>query len=222
MSIPREQIEENLGTVRGRMAAAAGRAGRRPGEVKLVAVTKSVGLDEILTLSGMGVTDMGENRPETSVDKLRAMAGKVCRHMIGNLQSRKVRGAVDLFDRIDAVDRIEMAEALERRCAEVGRIMPVLIEVNVSGEASKHGFQSKEVSRVLDAIAAMPHLRVEGLMTMAPAVENPEEIRPVFRTLRVLAQTHALSVVSMGMSDDFEVAIEEGSTEVRIGSALFK
>ena len=204
------------------MAAAAGRARRRPGDVKLVAVTKSVGLDEMLALAAMGVTDMGENRPEKSGDKLRAMAGKVCRHMIGNLQRRKVREAVDLFDRIDAVDRTELAEALERRCAEHDRIMPVLIEVNVAGEASKHGFRLEEVSGALDKIAALSHLRVEGLMTMAPAVENLEEVRPVFRALRALAQAHGLSVVSMGMSEDFEIAIEEGSTEVRIGSALFK
>ncbi len=187
-----------------------------------MAVTKSVGLDELRVLAQLGVTDVGENRPESAGEKMRAMAGRVCRHMIGNLQRRKVREAIELFDRIDALDRIELAEVIERRCAGTGRVMPVLIEVNVSGETSKHGFRAKDLPGALDAISAMPHLRVEGLMTMAPAVSDPGEVRAVFRALRDLAQAHGLPIVSMGMSDDFEIAIEEGSTEVRIGSALFK
>lgn len=216
------KIASNLRLIHDRIAGAAARAGRDPGQVRLVAVTKSVGIDEIRVLIGLGVTHLGENRVEIAREKILACRDGVCWHLIGNIQRRKVRDAVELFDRIDAVDRLSLAEALERRCAGLGRVMPVLLEVNVSGEASKHGFQPGEVGEGLRRIQEFAHLRVEGLMTMAPYAEDPETVRPVFARLRELAATLDLNTLSMGMTNDFEIAVEEGATEVRIGAALFQ
>jgi hypothetical protein len=142
--------------------------------------------------------------------------------MIGNVQRRKVPEVVRLFDRVDAVDRLSLLEALEKRCAEAGKVVEILLEVNVSGETTKHGIVPDALSEVLDKARLCKHLEVTGLMTMAPVVSDVEETRPVFAGLRELARTHGLERISMGMSGDFEVAIEEGATEVRIGSALFR
>ena len=143
-------------------------------------------------------------------------------HMIGNIQRRKARDVVLAFHRVDAVDRLSLAETLEQRCAEAGKQLPILVEVNVSGEEAKHGFVPANLGDALANIRAMEHLRVEGLMTMAPLAADAEAARPVFSALRELADRFDLKTLSMGMTNDFEAAIEEGATEVRIGSALFK
>jgi len=146
----------------------------------------------------------------------------VCWHMVGSVQRRKAKDVVALFHRVDSVDRLELAEALDRRCEELGkRLLPILIEVNVSGEASKHGFEPADLEAAVQCIARLSHLKLEGLMTMAPLVDDPETVRPVFARLRQAAQRFGLAELSMGMTNDFEVAIEEGATEVRIGTALF-
>lgn len=221
MPYSRERLESNLCSVRQRIADAASRAQRSPDEIALVAVTKTVGLDEVRLLAELGVTDFGENRPELCAEKIRTL--KTVRwHMIGSVQRRKARDVVELFDAVDSVDRLELAEAIEKRCEEAGKVMPVLLEVNVSGEESKHGFLPEDVEEAVSRSAEWPHLKLEGLMTMAPFVEDPEQVRPVFRRLRQLAESMGLKHVSMGMTNDFEVAIEEGATQVRIGSALFE
>jgi len=220
-SITRERIERNLKEVRARIAEAARRAGRSDESVRLVAITKSVGLDEARALYDLGVTDFGENRVDDARAKIEAINGPACWHMVGNVQRRKALDIVTRFDRVDAVDRLEIAEALDKRCREVGKIIPVLIEVNVSGEESKHGFEPHEVASAIEQIGAFDTLRVEGLMTMAPFVEDPEMVRPVFARLRELAGKLNLHELSMGMTNDFEVAVEEGATQVRIGTALF-
>jgi len=220
-STTRERIAQNLEEVRARITEAARRAGRSPESVRLVAVTKSVGIAEAQALLDLGVTDLGENRVDIAQNKIEAIEKPVCWHMIGNVQRRKARDIVVLFDRVDAVDRIEVAEALDKRCRELGKILPILIEVNVSGEESKHGFEPDEVAGIIDRIGALDALRVEGLMTMAPFVGDPETVRPVFARLRDLAAQLDLHALSMGMTNDFEVAIEEGATEVRVGTALF-
>jgi uncharacterized pyridoxal phosphate-containing UPF0001 family protein len=144
--------------------------------------------------------------------------------MIGNVQRRKCPEIIRLFHKVDAVDRLAVAEALARRCDECGReeVLPILIEANVSGEQSKHGFSPAELPEAVDKIAQMKQLRVDGLLTMAPFVDDPEEVRPYFARLRALAGEIGLGTISMGMTNDFEVAVEEGATQVRIGSALFK
>lgn len=216
-----EIIERNLERVRARMAEAAGRSGRSSDSVRLVAVTKAVGIEEARTLLELGVRDLGENRVEDARPKVDVVGSQAQWHMIGTVQRRKAGEVVELFACVDSVDRVELAEALERKCAEHGKTMPVLLEVNVSGEASKHGFIPADLPSALERMRRLAYLRAEGLMTMAPLVDDPEEVRPVFTALRKLAEQVGLNVLSMGMSNDFEVAIEEGATQVRIGTALF-
>jgi len=222
--VPQTVIQRNLVEVRQRIDAASRRAGRDAGCIQLVAVTKSVGVEEVQALLDLGVADFGENRPERAREKIERFRHAASWHMIGTVQRRKCPEIVRFFDCVDAVDRIEAAEALHRRCEESGREapLPILIEVNVSGEVSKHGFAPGQLPEVLDALRGLSLLRVDGLMTMAPFSETPEDARPYFARLRALADANRLAAVSMGMSNDYEVAIEEGATQVRIGSALFK
>lgn len=217
----RQRLERNLADVRERIARAAERAGRIPGAVRLVAVTKTVTIEEVRTLYDLGIADFGENRIEPAAEKIRAFASPVRWHMIGSVQRRKVRDVVDLFGCVDTIDRVELAEAFEKRCAEVDKHLPVLLEVNVSGESAKHGLSPDSVEAALDRIREMPHLDVQGLMTMAPFVQDEAVLRSVFGNLRLLAERFGLRELSMGMTNDFEIAVEEGATQVRIGSALF-
>lgn len=219
--LTREQIAENLNAIQARIAAAADRADRNAEQVRLVGVTKSVGVSEAKFLFELGVTHLGENRVEEAGEKVAALDTGVTWHMIGAIQRRKARDVVDKFHCVDAVDRLKLAETLQRRCEEAGKTMPILLEVNVSGEKAKHGFTPEELPKALDAVRALDRLTIRGLMTMAPFVDDPEHTRPVFAKLRELAGKFELPDVSMGMTNDFEIAIEEGATEVRIGSALF-
>lgn len=222
-----ERLGANLERVRERIAAACARAGRDVEEVTLVAVTKGVGIEECRILRGLGVAHMGENRIEVAGPKVAvlggdALGGAVCWHMIGNIQRRKAREVVQLFDRVDAVDRVEVAEALQRRLEGTGKRLPVLLEVNVSGEASKHGFEPGQLAGALGEITGFGQLEVAGLMTMAPFDAPEAAIRGYFGRLKALAGEHGLQECSMGMTNDFEIAIEAGATQVRVGSALFE
>lgn len=190
--------------------------------MRLIAVTKSVGIEEAEVLTQLGVTDLGENRVDVARAKVEALGQGPIWHMIGNIQRRKVREVVELFSTVDAVDRMKLGEELEKRCSEAEKVMPIRVEVNVSGEESKHGFRADELSEALNRLRELPHLRVEGLMTMAPHTDDLETCRPIFSTLRELAEEHGVSELSMGMSNDYAIAIEEGATEVRIGTALYK
>lgn len=222
MQSAREKIAQNLKQVRERIDSAAARVGRNPGDIRLLPVTKSVGMDEAKILADLGCTDLAENRTEEAREKLEALRGTVVWHMIGHIQRRKVRDVVELFDRVDSVDRIVLAESLDRACGELGKVLPVLLEVNVSGESTKGGFTPDDLPETIDRVGSMTNLKIEGLMTMAPRVDDPEDTRPVFAALHELAARHGLEKLSMGMTNDFEIAVEEGSTEVRIGRALFK
>jgi pyridoxal phosphate enzyme (YggS family) len=230
-------LRSNIEGVRERIANACVRAGRAPGDVRLMAVTKSVGADAIQALPQLGVTDIGENRVQDARGKQLALGGTLGLrwHMIGHLQTNKVRQALGLFDSVQSLDSLHLAQEIERRlacgiaapgCAE--RPYPVLIECNVSGEASKFGVRPADLVALIEAVRPLAHLRVEGLLTMAPFAEDPEAARPTFAALRELAaQARArtglpLPHFSMGMTQDFEVAIEEGATIVRIGTALFR
>ncbi|NUM53046.1 MAG: YggS family pyridoxal phosphate-dependent enzyme [Candidatus Hydrogenedentes bacterium] len=218
----RGSIADNLRRIQDRITNAMARAGRSGEPPTLVAVTKSVGLSEIGELRRLGVTHFGENRVKPAETKIDGCGPGVSWHMIGTVQRRKAKDVVRIFDFVDAVDRVELAAELAVRAAERRIVLPVLLEVNVSGEESKHGFTPAELSSALDQVRTFDSLKVEGLMTMAPLHDDVERTRPVFAGLCALANRLGLRRVSMGMSNDFEVAIEEGSTEVRIGTALFE
>jgi len=225
-----ETLRQNLSDVRERMAAACDRAGRGRDDVRLVAVTKTVGADAVRALQALGVRDIGENRVQEALRKRDALGGTLGLrwHMIGHLQTNKARHALRLFELIHSVDSLRLAEEIDRRAEQSGRVAPVLVQCNTSGEASKFGVAPDGLAPLLDAVVPLEHVRVEGLMAMAPFVDDPEETRPVFAALRGLAEearaATGLSMphLSMGMTQDFEVAIEEGATLVRIGSALYR
>lgn len=226
------EIAANLAAVHERMAVAALRSGRKPDDILLVAVSKTHPIEDIVAAMAAGQRDFGENRLEelwTKVEQARSLQIDTIRwHMIGTIQSRKTRDAVGPFVLTHSVDRAKIAARLSRDAEAAGNVMRVLLEVNVSGEASKHGFTPDELLAEAGELVALPGLHIVGLMTMAPFEAEPEATRPVFRALRrvrdQLAERYPAGdwrELSMGMTNDFEVAIEEGATIVRIGSAIF-
>jgi pyridoxal phosphate enzyme (YggS family) len=212
-------IPANLQRVRERVARAAERSGRRPEDVLLIGVSKTVDAERIRQGVAAGLRALGENRVQEAKDKIALLGRPVPWHLIGHLQTNKVKDALALFDLIHSLDRLELAREIHRRAQ--GRPVDALLQVNVGGEASKGGFEPAEVAAALDALAAFPALRVRGLMTIPPPVERAEDARPWFRALAELAKRHGLTELSMGMSADFEIAIEEGATMVRVGTAIF-
>jgi pyridoxal phosphate enzyme (YggS family) len=212
------------------MAAACHRVGREPASVTLVAVTKSARPDWIPALVDIGQTDLAENRPQQLVERAAQIEGPVHWHLIGHLQRNKARQILPLVSLIHSVDSLRLLTTLDQLAAGKDLQPRVLLEVNVSGEASKDGFRAIELLAAWDQIIACHHVRVEGLMTMAPLSERPDDARPTFAGLRELRDQLrtrspagvSLPHLSMGMSGDFEIAIEEGATLVRIGSALFE
>jgi pyridoxal phosphate enzyme (YggS family) len=201
------------------VARAAERAGRRPEDVLVIGVSKTVDIERIRAAVAAGVPALGENRVQEAKAKIEALGHPVDWHLIGHLQTNKVRDALALFDVIHSVDRLELARELDRRAG--GRAVRVLAQVNVGGEASKGGFGPDEVPAALEAISRLANLRVVGLMAIPPIVAGAETARPWFRMLAALAKRVGLAELSMGMSADFEVAIEEGATMVRVGTAIF-
>ncbi len=223
-------VAANVALVRGRIGAACRRAGRDPGSVTLVGVTKSVGFPQALALARAGLTDLGENRTDALARKRSAIAdaGVAVRwHMIGHLQTNKVRRGLPEIDVLHSLDRTSLLESL---ASELGRApgprLPVFVQVNVAGEASKGGFDEEGLPSALSAALAVPRLDVRGLMTMAPASADAETSRRVFRRLRELRDAARLRgylvglELSMGMSQDFDIAVEEGATHVRVGTIL--
>jgi pyridoxal phosphate enzyme (YggS family) len=216
-----QDIRTNLERVRERIARAAERAGRRAENVLLVGVSKTVDVPRIRAAVAAGLGALGENRVQEARDKIAEIGRPVAWHLIGHLQTNKVRDALELFDVIHSVDRIDLARELDRRGRAKGRTVDVLVQVNMGGELSKGGWPPEAVETAVDAVAALAGLRLRGLMTIPPAVERAEDARGWFRALRKLAERHGLPELSMGMSADFEVAIEEGATMVRVGTAIF-
>lgn len=224
---PEGTLGSRLNEVLGRIAGAAGRSGRPPGGVRLIGVVKTVPAETVREAVRLGLGDLGENRVQEAADKIAAVGRDAARwHLVGHLQRNKAARALELFDCIHSVDSLELAGALSGRLAP-GRRLPVLAEVNVSGETTKFGVAPEDLERLLEAVAALPGLEVRGLMTVGPAVLAPELARPAFARLRTLREQaertlgRALPELSMGMSGDYEVAVEEGSTMVRVGTAIF-
>lgn len=225
-----ESVAGRVREVERRIREAAVRAGRPPGAVRLVAATKTVPVARIREGLEAGLFMLGENRVQEALEKRAQLEGAPAEwHLIGQLQRRKVRSIVGLFALIHSVDSVELAREIDRRAGESGLVQPVLLEVNVGGEATKAGFAPDDVARQLPLLGALTHLRIRGLMTIPPPTPEAEQARPYFRGLRELAQrlaeqgvaTVSMEELSMGMSHDFEVAIEEGATLVRVGTALF-
>jgi pyridoxal phosphate enzyme (YggS family) len=225
-----ERLAANIAAVRASIKEAVERVGRRPEEITLIAVSKTKPLSMIEIAYQLGITDFGENRVQEALPKIAEFHPKGLRwHMIGRLQSNKARKVVSAFDAVQSVDSLHLAQALNRYVEiEQRERLPVLLEVNVASEQSKAGITEAEVPSLARQIAELPHLEPQGLMTVAPQVENPEEVRPVFRTLRMLRDRLRVDMpdyswhhLSMGMTDDYWIAIEEGATIVRVGRAIF-
>lgn len=220
-------IAKNLQDVRAAIAAAAQRSRRDPAAVRLVAVSKTVDLERIRAAIDAGQDLFGENYLQEAREKIAVLGKAVSWHLVGSLQSNKARGAVELFDLIHAVDRLKLAQALDAAAARLGKVQDVLIQVNQAGEATKSGVEPEAAPALIQEVARLPHLRILGLMTMPPWFPDPEAARPYFRALRIL-RDHLrgltglpLTELSMGMSGDFAVAVEEGATLVRVGTAIF-
>jgi pyridoxal phosphate enzyme (YggS family) len=229
MEVQVPSVAEKLEQAQERIRAAARRAARSE-EITLVAVTKLVPVERIAEAYRAGVHHFGENRVQEFEDKHPLLTLPAATwHMVGHLQSNKARRALDLFDCVDSLDSLHLAEKLGKAAAEKGKKLPVLIQVHLGEEPSKHGVEPEQLEALAEQVAGLKHLAIEGLMTMPPYLEPAERVRPYFRRLRELAEALdrrrrpgvSLRRLSMGMSHDFEVAIEEGATEVRLGTILF-
>lgn len=220
-------MEQRLAAIRERMEQACTRSGRDPESVRLLAVSKTHGPEAVMEALAAGLTDFGESRVQEARQKIPQCPSAARWHFVGHLQTNKVREAVRLFDRIHAVDSPRLLEALERVCQEEGRNLTVCLEVNVSGERSKFGMPPSEVPAALRMASSLFRVRVDGLMTIPPVAREPGEARPFFKALREARDRWQdacgvpLPELSMGMSHDFDVAIEEGATWIRVGTLLF-
>lgn len=217
----------NLNSIQERIAAACARAGREPSSVTLLAVSKGQPPEAIRAAADAGLVLFGENKVQEAKAKIPLCSGKLRWQMIGHLQSNKCRDAVQLFEMIQSVDSLALAQEINKQCDKAAKTMPILLEVNVAGESSKFGYAPEKILAELNEINALPKIEIHGLMTIAPWTSEPEKVRPFFQKLRELKTEceqilgAPLPEMSMGMSGDFEIAIEEGSTLVRIGTALF-
>lgn len=235
-------IRENLTRIRKRIVSACAKAGRNPQEITIVAVSKGRTLEQIKEAITEGITDIGENRVQEALPKYNAQrktpacpvgrqnAQPINWHMVGHLQTNKAKEAVKLFDLIQSVDSLRLAEEISSQAAKIGKVQDVLIEIKTSPEATKFGLKPDEAIEAIKQMAECKNINLKGLMTIAPIVDNPEKTRPYFRMLRELRDKindvrYAIcdmQILSMGMTDDFEIAIEEGANMARLGRAIFE
>ena len=224
-----ETIKNNLEIINKKIKKAALKVNRNPEEIKLVTVTKTATTEQIEEAINAGIKIIGENRVQDAKKKYQIITAEVEWHLIGHLQTNKAKYAVEIFNCIHSVDSIKLAQEIDKRSLQFGKIMDVLVEENVSGEETKYGIKSEEVETFLKEISEFPRIRIRGLMTIAPIVEDKEEVRPYFRKLRELSEkiksknieNIKMDYLSMGMTEDFEIAIEEGANMVRIGRGIF-
>lgn len=222
-------VADNIRNVQARIQAAARRSGRDPESITIVAVTKTVSIQKIQEALSAGIRYLGENRAQEAKGKIQALGRPVPWHMIGHLQTNKARQAVDLFDMIQSVDSLRLAEALSKEAGKKKKELPILVQVNISGEERKFGVEAEEAAGLIRAISTLRELSVQGLMTIPPYFGDPEESRPIYRLLHEMSQEISsmdldgvqMKHLSMGMSHDFETAVEEGATLVRVGTDIF-
>ena len=224
-----ETVKNNLEIINEKIKKAALKANRNPEEIKLVAVTKTATIEQIKEAISAGVKIIGENKVQEAKEKYQILTADIEWHLVGHLQTNKAKYAIEIFDCIHSVDSIKLAKEIDKRSLQFGKITNVLVEVNVSGEETKYGIKPEEVETFLKEMSEFSRIRVRGLMTIAPIVEDKEEVRPYFRKLRELSKeiksknikNVRMDYLSMGMTEDFEVAIEEGANMVRIGRGIF-
>ena len=222
-------LKENFQSVEARIQAACDRAGRSRKEVTLIAVSKTKPVEMLQTIYDAGSRDFGENKVQEMCDKIELLPTDIRWHMIGHLQTNKVKYIVGRVSLIHSVDSLHLAQEIEKQAAKLDVIVPILIEVNIAEEESKFGIHKEETISLVREVAALPHIRIQGLMTIAPYVENPEDNRAYFRGIKQLSVDIArenidnvsMDCLSMGMTGDYEVAIEEGATMVRVGTGIF-
>lgn len=222
-------LKENLASVERKIAEACERAGRSRDEVTLIAVSKTKPVEMLEEVYRAGARNFGENKPQEIRDKFPQLPDDIRWHMIGHLQRNKIKYIIDKVCMIHSVDSVRLAQAIDEAAAKAGIVMPVLVEVNVAGEESKDGIRPEDAEQFVREISVFSHIRVEGLMTIAPFTENPEENRPYFRKLNKLCvdiqqkniDNVSMCKLSMGMTGDYEIAIEEGATMVRVGTGIF-
>jgi len=221
------EFAAHINAIQQRIEAACARAGRAVGSVTLVAVTKGQPPEVVGEAAKLGLRLFGENKVQEAKAKIPLCPDRLRWHMIGHLQTNKCRDAVELFEMIQSVDSLHLAEEINKRAEQAAKTLPVLLEVSAVGEASKFGYRPEQLLAELSRLNALPRLEIHGLMTVPPWTPDPEKVRPVFREMRELKERceqilgAPLPHLSMGMTGDFEVAIEEGATMVRIGTALF-
>jgi hypothetical protein len=231
-------IAENLASVRQRIARTCEKSGRPTDEVRLVCVTKEASIEDARAVLGLGVMDLGENRVQEALSKYGIIGDKAAWHLVGHLQTNKAKDAVRIFSLIHSVDSVRLAKEIDKEAKKIGKAQDILIQVNTSGEETKFGVTPDEAIGLIKEISLYPDINIKGLMTIAPEVDDPQTVRPYFRALRELRDKlnsvsgkkgtvpfggqSPFSELSMGMTNDFEVAIEEGATMVRIGRAIFQ
>lgn len=230
-----QMISDNLSRIKETIAFLCNKNKRKPEEITLVAVTKNISLEKIEEVLNLGIKNIADNKVQEALSKYSSLKEKFknksfCWHMIGHLQTNKVKDVVCIFDLIQSVDSLHLVVEINKQAAKINKIQDILLEINISGEATKFGINPKSTIEVVKEIAKLKNINLKGLMTIAPIVDDPEKARPYFRKLKELISEvnkqqitdSELQVLSMGMSDDFEVAIEEGSNMVRLGRAIFK
>ena len=221
-------IEENIKDVTQRIARCCKKSGRVPEDVKLICVTKMASIEDIEEALSLGISSIGENRVRDAAVKYSIIGNRAEWHLIGHLQTNKVREAVKIFSLIHSVDSVRLAKEIDKEAGKIGKVQDILVQVNTSGEASKFGIEPADADKLIKEIAVYPNINIRGLMTIAPEVNDPETVRPYFRALRELRDkvnsilNTQYPILSMGMTGDLEIAIEEGSNMVRVGRAIFE
>lgn len=222
-------IKDNLNEVKDRIAQAAIKSGRQPEEITLIAVTKTLSLDVINAAMALGITDIGENKVQEVMDKYDHVVNEPKWHLIGHLQTNKVKYIVDKVSLIHSVDSFRLAEEISKRCEKAEKIMDILIQINVAEEDTKFGISRDEIFELVEEVSQLPNIRIKGLMTIAPNTEDTEALRNYFSEMKDIFETLKktmynktdMTFLSMGMTNDYEIAIEEGANMVRVGTGLF-
>lgn len=223
------EVAVNIAALRQRIAIAAEKSGRKPEEIEIIAVTKTVDVPRIREAMAEGITSLGENRVQELTAKYEEVGPEANWHLIGHLQTNKVKYIIDKVTLVHSLDRMSLAKELNKRAVAASRVVPVLVQVNIAEEETKFGLHEDEVIPFIEEVRSMPGMKIQGLMTIAPFTEEPETVRPVFRALKELAEKIKglnfpeveMRYLSMGMTNDFEVAIEEGANMIRVGSGIF-